>query len=130
MQIRSSHVKDIRVKSMLLGAVMEVGDSVHLSAHSNVIAIQREKEIFYGNEGNFQEIPLFTEPIPLPTPPFMPPIIHKVNEIPNITVNCISIIGISASAIFHIGNTDHVSLESRIWHQRQLEERTNSVHKE
>ncbi|MEK3887428.1 spore germination protein GerPE [Bacillus sp. FSL K6-3431] len=117
---RNSFIKNVDIKSIELGSVMQVGDSVQLSPMSNVIAVNREVEVFYGNEGNFQLIPLFSEPIPIPVAPYTLPTINKYNELPDIRIGTIAIKGISASAILHVGNIENAVLESRIWHQRQL----------
>ncbi len=125
MSKRNSFIEKMEVISLISGSVVEVGDSVQLSSLSNVVAVNRETEIFYGNEGDFNAIPLFSEIIPTPGLPYVKPIIKKHNELADIKVRKIAVKGISASAILQVGNTKNVVMESRVWHQRQLEQHTN-----
>ncbi|MBS4177432.1 spore germination protein GerPE [Lederbergia citrea] len=117
---RNSFVQFIDVKSLILTGILEIGDSVQLRANHNILAVQRKQEIEFGNEGNFQAFPIFSEPIPIPPLPEPPPLIRKYNESPNIRVGQIHVEGISTSAIMHIGSTNDVYLESRVLHIRQL----------
>jgi spore germination protein PE len=89
-----------------------------MNGFSRALAVQREAEEFYGNEGNFSSYTVFTKPIPLP------PITEEIsiithNDNPIIKVNKIDIIGISSSSILHVGNTRNVSMEVRVKHIRQ-----------
>jgi spore germination protein PE len=83
------------------------------------LAVQRETELFYGNEGNLYNYRVFMEPIPfLPiTEPFT---YFRQNPNPLIKVNEINIIGMSSSSLLHVGNSKHVSMEARVKHIRQL----------
>lgn len=118
---RNSFVQNIDVQSVFLGGVFNVGDSVQTLANSYAIAVQREQEIFFGNEGDFQHYPIFSEPFLIPSLPEPPPFIKKYNESPNIRVGHIHIKGISVSGMMQIGSTNLVSLQSRLLHIRQLQ---------
>jgi len=116
---RTAVVNDVEINSVAIASVFQIGDSELIQSFSRAIAVQREAELFFGNEGNFAEFPIFSEPIPLPT------ISEKMNYIrqnnnPFLKVGRIDIIGVSSSAIVQLGNTRHVSLESRVKHIRQL----------
>ena len=117
---RNSFVQFVDVKSLILSGVVEIGDTVQLKANHNVIAVQREQEIFFGNEGNFEDYPIFSEPIPIPSLPAPGPMIRIYHEAPNIRVGQIHIKGISTSGMMQIGSTNTVCLESRVLHIRQL----------
>lgn len=65
---RNSFVQRIHVKSIEFSSVLEIGDSIQSVATSNVIAVQKEEEIFLENESDFQQFPIFSEPIPIPPP--------------------------------------------------------------
>ncbi len=118
---RYSFVQNIKIKKVLFSSVVEIGDTNELKAHSNILAVQRFKELYYVNEGNFNYYPTFREPIPVPALPFSPPTIKKYNECPNICVDNVNILGISSSGLMQIGSTNDINLESRIVHIRQLE---------
>jgi spore germination protein PE len=104
---------------MSFSSILQLGDSRIINGFNRALAVQREAEIFYDNEGNFSDYPVFFEPIPLPTLDENISIrTHHLN--PVIKVNKIRIVGVSASAIIHVGNSEHVSMEARVKHIRQL----------
>jgi spore germination protein PE len=115
---RISNVDKVKVSIVSYSSVIQLGDSCITNGYSRALAVQREAEEFYGNEGNFPSYSVFTKPIPLP------PINEEIsmfthNTKPVIKVNHIDIIGISAASILHVGNTRNVSMEVRIKHIRQ-----------
>lgn len=120
MPIRGSVVKTIDIKSMLFGSVLEVGDTVHLKSSTNALAVQRNKELFFVNEGNFHNFKAFNKLIPIPPLPFSMPSITKYNECPDIKVGNIHLLTISSTAIVQIGTTNHIDTEARILHIRQI----------
>ncbi|PAE42562.1 spore germination protein GerPE [Bacillus sp. 7884-1] len=116
---RSSVVNAIKVNSGTFSSTIQLGDSRIINGFSRALAVQREAETFYVEEGNFLNYPIFLEPIPLS------PITEKIslsihNTLPVIKVNNISILAMSSSAILHVGNSENVSMEARIKHIRQL----------
>lgn len=116
---RSSNVKNIYVNSVGLGSVVQIGDSTNLRPLSRALAVQREKQVFFGVEGNLDEYPVFTKPL------VQPHFYEKVNMVehnlkPSINVNNIKVSAVSASGIFHVGSTEHISSESRVKHIRQI----------
>jgi spore germination protein PE len=116
---RTVVVDKVDVESVAIASVLQIGDSNRIQGFSRAIAVQREAEIFFGNEGNFANYSIFSEPIPLS------PITEQVqmsrqNICPCIKVGRIDIIGVSASGVVHLGNTRHVSMEARVKHIRQL----------
>lgn len=118
---RNSFVQNMNIKSVQIGSVVEIGDTVHLNANSYALAVQREKQLFFGNEGNFQNFPAFKVLIPTPPLPPVVPVTQKNNDCSNIRVGNINILGMSTSALIQIGSTNHVNLEARIQHIRQVE---------
>ncbi|ALC91917.1 spore gernimation protein [Bacillus sp. FJAT-18017] len=119
---RSSSVKSIIVESVQYSSLVQLGDTSIINGFSRAIAVQRERELFYGNEGEFASFPVFSKEIPLPL--LNEPIqILSFNENPIIKVGSIKINGISSSSFLHVGNVNHISLEGRVKHIRQLEER-------
>lgn len=116
---RTASVKNIEIDSLAIASVFQIGDSNLIQGYSRAIAVQREKELFFGNEGNFADFPIFSEPIPL-TPISENINMSRQNFNPFLKVGKIDIIGVSSSSIIHLGNTNHVSLETRVKHIRQL----------
>jgi spore germination protein PE len=87
---------------------------------SRALAVQREAEIFYNYEGDYSLFPIFSEPIPLPPIDMDEVLFQKTDLIPFIHVPQINITGVSAASVVHIGNSNHVYMESRVKHIRQL----------
>jgi spore germination protein PE len=116
---RTSCVEAINIKIASFSSIVQVGDSCLINGLSRALAVQRETELFYGNEGNLSPYRVFTEPIPfLPINEPFSYIRHNPN--PLIKVSKIDIIGISSASLLHVGNSRHVSMEARILHIRQL----------
>lgn len=116
---RSSVVNNIKVNSAIFSSSIQLGDSRIINGYSRALAVQREADVFFINEGNFSNYRTFSEPIPLlPITEKLSLITH--NSLPLIKVNTLSIIAMSSSAILHVGNSENVSLEVRVKHIRQL----------
>ncbi|MBD8003820.1 spore germination protein GerPE [Bacillus norwichensis] len=119
MPLRGSVVKTMDIKSAIFGSVIEIGDTVHLRAYTDALAVQRNKELFFGNEAHFN-YNTFKKPIPIPPLPWPLPIIRRYNEQPDIKVGNIHLITISSSAIVQIGTTSDINSEARVLHIRQI----------
>jgi spore germination protein PE len=116
---RTSCVDNIHADIVSFSSIIQLGDSFIINGLSRAIAVHREAEIFFGNEGSFSAYPVFSEPIPFQ------PINEEITFIPHnsnplIKVHKIHIIGMSSSAILHVGSSKHVSMEARVKHIRQL----------
>ncbi|OLS36493.1 spore germination protein GerPE [Bacillus sp. MRMR6] len=116
---RSSVVNSINIETVSFSSIVQLGDSRIINGFSRALAVQRETEIFFDKEGEFSSFPIFSEAIPLP------PITETINfssrsTKPLIKVNEIAIIGLSSSAVLHVGNSEYVSMEARVKHIRQL----------
>lgn len=116
---RSSSVDKIKVTTVSFSSIIQLGDSTIINGLNRALAVQREKELFFGNEGSYAPYRIFSEPIPIPT--ITEPITiqqHQVNPI--IKVHNINVLGFSSSSILHVGNSKHINMEARIKHIRQL----------
>ncbi|WP_141433158.1 spore germination protein GerPE [Bacillus sp. 03113] len=121
---RTSVVDHFHVSTVSLSSIIQIGDSTFLQGASKALAVQREKELFFGKEGDFSDYPIFTKRIPLL------PISENIslqfeNRKPLIKVHDIAIIGIAASSIFHIGSSQHIYMESRVKHIRHMDHSEN-----
>ncbi|WP_275980323.1 spore germination protein GerPE [Halalkalibacter alkaliphilus] len=115
---RTSIVHNIKVINVGLSSIFEIGDSLSISPRSKAWALQRQFELFYGNEGHFRD-PVFTRP--LPKPDFDEHVCFvRYNESPTIKVNNIFVTAAAASSVLHIGSTQLIDSESRVKHIRQL----------
>ncbi len=117
---RTASVNEVEIDSLAIASVFQIGDSNLIQGYSRAIAVQREVELFFWNEAHFGNYSIFYEPI------LLPKISEHVNMTreninPFIKVGKIDIIGVSSSSIVQLGNTQHVSLETRIKHIRHLQ---------
>lgn len=127
---RTSHVETVSLKSVLFSSVFQIGDTSFIDGSTKALAVQREKDIFFGTEGNFNDYPVFSYPtVFIPINENM--ILMKNNRNPLIKVRNIDVLAVSFSSILGIGNTNSVRMQSRIKHIRQLDIRNhNSENKE
>jgi spore germination protein PE len=124
MLTRTSSVDRMFINQVAFSSIIQLGDSCHLNGFSRALAVQREAEIFLGNEGNFPSYAIFRMPVPLP--PIDEVIsISRFNPTPIIKANKIHVTAVSNSSIIHVGSTKHASMEVRIKHIRQLLPRGN-----
>ncbi|WP_374721203.1 spore germination protein GerPE [Peribacillus tepidiphilus] len=127
---RTSHVETVSLKSVLFSSVFQIGDTSFIDGSTKALAVQREKDIFFGTEGNFNDYPVFSYPtVFIPINENM--ILMKNNQNPLIKVRNIDVLAVSFSSILGIGNANSVRMQSRIKHIRQLDIRNhNSENKE
>jgi len=119
MMQRSSYVDHINVKSIFFSSTLQLGDSCIINGFSRALAVQREAEIFYGKEGNYAAYSTFSEPIPFD--PITENITYRSHHLnPIIKVNKLNVLGASSASILHVGNSQHISMETRVKHVRQL----------
>ncbi|GKU81724.1 spore germination protein GerPE [Niallia sp. NCCP-28] len=117
---RTSVVNKAKAVVLSFSSIFEIGDANYFQAMSRALAVQRQKKIFYGIEGSFNDYPIFSEPLHLP--PIEEEITcHFENLKPIIKVNNINITGVSAASLLQIGNCRHLYAEARIKHIRQLD---------
>lgn len=121
---RTSCVDNINIKVVSFASLLQLGDSKVINSFSRALAIQREAESFLGNEGNFANYSVFSEPIPLP--PIREEFSYHAHHLnPIIKVKNIHVTGVSSASILHVGSSRHVSMEVRVKHIRQLLPRKN-----
>jgi len=117
---RTAKVDFLKVDSAGLSSVIQIGDSTHIYALNRAIAVQRQHELFYSHEGNFNRFGIFSYALPIPSID-EPITIQSTALQPMIKVGSIDVIGISSTAILHIGNSKYIQGEARTLHIRQLE---------
>ncbi|MGG3563513.1 spore germination protein GerPE [Neobacillus rhizosphaerae] len=119
MLARSSCVDAIHIDIVSFSSILQLGDSCIINGFSKALAVQREAEQFYGNEGDLVSYPVYYEPIPFePLYEDLSFSHHHLN--PVIKVHHIDIIAISSASLLHVGNSKDVSMEVRVKHIRQL----------
>lgn len=117
--IRTSIIGDVRVRSVSLSSVVHVGEIGCMYPDSRTFAVQREKPIFLGNEGNLEQFPIFRQPFArMQTTERVE--LDIQNCMPAIHVRKVDIYGISASSVLQIGTVGVVDATNRTKHIRQL----------
>ncbi|TNJ68353.1 spore germination protein GerPE [Paenibacillus hemerocallicola] len=119
---RISAVKNISINEVGLGSIFIAGDCVVVTPRSIALAIQRQTSRYNGNEGSFQAYPIYSRPIPLPSPSDE---VHitETNLSGFIHVGAVDIISISSSSILQTGSNAMIETESRTKHIRQIQRR-------
>jgi spore germination protein PE len=121
---RITCVDHIKIDSVSFSSIFQIGDSEQIQAFSRALAVQREAEIFFDNEGNFDAFSVFSEAIPFqPADEEIVFSTHNLN--PVLKVRNIDILGASSSSIVHLGNSCNIAMEARVKHIRQLLPRIN-----
>jgi spore germination protein PE len=118
--MRQSVVNSVRILSNQLSSIILVGDSAGISAESRVLAVQRKKPQYLGNEGDdLLQFRIFRQDVPEPKTDesFS---FRSLDESPAIRVGDITIYGLSTAAVLQIGSTCSIDLENRTKHIRQL----------
>lgn len=116
---RISIVQNIHINDVVLSSTILIGDIVDVNLRNKALAVQRQISSYNSKEGNFNEYPLFTKPIPQPY-------VHEqvafnvVNRSPYIKVGNVDVIAVSSSALLQVGSNQSIKAESRIKHIRQL----------
>ncbi|MFB4167128.1 spore germination protein GerPE [Virgibacillus sp. JSM 102003] len=119
MQKRIASVKHIEVHGLTYSGVFNIGDTSNARPKTRGLAIQKEGAAFADDEGlYFNKFTIFQREANWPSDALK---IHKntLNHSDIIQVESISILGVSQSAILHIGNLNELSAEARVKHFRQ-----------
>jgi spore germination protein PE len=117
---RITCVDHIKIDSVSFSSVLQIGDSEQIEAFSRALAVQREAEIFFDNEGNFASYPVFSEAIPFQPAEEQNFVCSTHNLNPVLKVRNIDILGASSSSVVHLGNSRNIAMEARVKHIRQL----------
>lgn len=108
------------VTSVSLSSVFLIGDASQVTPRSRALAVQRQFQLFFTNEGNFEEFPIFTMAIPKPKMDTNLTT-NRYNLSSFIKVDHIDVKSVSASSLYQIGSNNYIDAESRIKHIRQLD---------
>lgn len=118
---RTSIVDSININAVSFSSIVEIGDATYFQSLSRALAVQRQKNLYYGTEGYYESYPIYSEPIPLsPITEYIET--HFENIKPIIKVNHINITGVSSASLLQIGSCRHLYSEARIKHIRQLDQ--------
>lgn len=116
---RSSSVKNIKITNASISSVIQLGDSSIINGLNRAIAVQRELQLFLGDEEDFSTYSIFQRPFIFPQDK-EEVMISSYHQNPMIKVNTINVIAFSSSSILHVGNTQSINMEARVKHIRQL----------
>ncbi len=112
--VNHTNVIDVSLSSTFL-----IGDAVQITPSSKALAVQRQVQLFFTTEGDFDAYPIFN--MQIPKMPLENDIkIKRYNISQFIKINQINVISVSASSIYQIGSNNTIDAETRIKHIRQL----------
>jgi spore germination protein PE len=117
---RTVSIGNIRVNSLSQSAIVQIGDSKHLTPTTRVIAVQQKSSNF-SNQVRLEfedfeifklknELEIIDENI----------YFNTFHQYPCLSVDRIVINGIVASGVFHAGNTECIVTDSRVHHIRDF----------
>jgi spore germination protein PE len=116
---RISIVNDLKVLSVTSASSLMVGDAFKFTARARSIAVQRQVAVFFANEGEFEDYPLFTKKIPQPKISEQVNM-NVINESPYIKVRTVKVLGVASASTLQIGSTRFIDLEARLKHFRHF----------
>lgn len=116
---RSSVVQSINLSLLGQSSILNIGELKYYRSIQNVLAYQREQELFLGNEGRLGSYKVFH------TPSYFEPadehVIMTTDHInPYLTVKHIKGQAISSTSLLHIGNGKLINAQTRLMNIRQL----------
>lgn len=113
-------VNHTSVTDVSLSSVFLIGDASQVTPRSRALAVQRQFQLFFTNEGNFEEFSIFTMAIPKPKMDTNLTT-NRYNLSSFIKVDHIDVTSVAASSIYQIGSNNYIDAESRVKHIRQLD---------
>lgn len=119
MYSRTSHIQSFTNISIDASSVIEIGDSEHIGAIAYILAVQRDKAVFYEKEFEFGDYTAFSEPLPLHVD-CNPITSLTFHENPTIRVDKVNVSFVAASSVIHIGSSECVEMETRVKNIRHL----------
>ncbi|HJV45154.1 MAG TPA: spore germination protein GerPE [Bacillota bacterium] len=119
MNFRTSVVKQLNNISLDETSIIQIGDSEILTPSTDVIAVQREKAIFYENEFNYEDYFMFKGAFPFSCLEEDMEMI-ALQASPIIQVEKLEVSFIAAASGIHIGSTLDLQAESRVKNIRHL----------
>jgi spore germination protein PE len=116
---RTSVVDCVIVNSVADSGVLQTGDSEKINSYSAALAIQRENTKFGTFDVPLRKYKVFSQPVLVPVCPSIK-IKQTFNANPYIRVDKIDILGVSTSALLHIGSVNDMTLQCRLKHIRHF----------
>jgi spore germination protein PE len=119
MNNRISSIGHISATAVDDSSIIEIGDTVEITPVNHVIAVQRERAIFFENEFNFMDYSMFARPlVQLVVKEDIA--LTRINESPVIQVKNINILRVLGSSLVHLGSSQMMKAEARIKNIRHL----------
>ena len=116
---RTGIVDTISTSLLSIAAVVNIGDIAYYKSTQNILAYQREQELFFGNEGRLGEFKVFH--IPSYFEPIDEAVYMTFNHVnPYIHVGCIKTQAVSSTALLQVGNGKLINAQTRLMNVRQL----------
>ena len=85
------------------------GESGHIDAYTRALAIQRQVPVFFEDEGNYEDYPIFSRSIPawqLPSEVDL----DVIHDHKTIHVGCLDVIATASASVVQVGSIDTIEL--------------------
>ncbi|AYB44942.1 spore germination protein GerPE [Paenibacillus lautus] len=89
------------------------GESGHIDAYTRALAIQRQVPVFFEDEGNYEDYPIFSRSIPAWQLPSEVDLDVR-HDHKTIQVGCLDVIATASASVVQVGSNDTMDLESRV----------------
>ncbi|MFD2671750.1 spore germination protein GerPE [Marinicrinis sediminis] len=116
---RTSVVGWMKLHSMQFSSHLHIGDSKVITPQAEVLAVQRQLPRYWGYEGDVT-YPVFVRRMELPTITEDVDVSIDNRRASPIQVRSVRILGMSVSAVLHIGSTGLIQAENRTKNVRQF----------
>ena len=103
-----------------LASTLQIGDSNEINGLARVLAVQRQREVFFSIEGDFSLFKIFSYPLS-PPPIYEPLTIHTTSPNPIIKVGLNDVTCAQYLSIYAYWKYRTYSIETRVLHIRQIE---------
>lgn len=117
----SSQIGNLSITTVSSNAILQFGDTCIIDSNARVVAVQRQEELFFGNEAPFSMFKIFSrmpaQPVELPFHCLVQPSINSIESF--------DLKGIANSSVLHVGDSKHIRMVSRVKHIRQIDENAN-----
>ncbi|MCR8641199.1 spore germination protein GerPE [Paenibacillus sp. N1-5-1-14] len=117
---RTSRVINILIDGVSEASTFICGDSGRIKSRSRALALQREVSIFYEDEGDFADYPVFSREIPSFDPCENEVSMEIHNPCHFIKVNCVKVLAVSAASTFQVGSNLELDLVCKRKHIRNF----------
>lgn len=122
-----SNVRCIAIEAVGYASIVQLGDCDTVLPSSSALAIQRQRAVFFGHEGSFDQFPIFNRPIPRLRSVTEEELRFSDSRQGSIVVDIVDILSLSSAAVLQVGSNRRIEAANRVKHIRQLQKRPSEA---